>query len=151
MGKLRFLMFDFQEFRFFWDSEKGGAMFFGNPRPLKPLIAIPYMLLAEVYNIRRKRFFVKLRDQIAAIFVLRARGDTLFISALAVSPDCRRLGLGFFILEWAEKLCLRMKIKWLQLSVLKGNIPAQRLYQKFGFKISAEGRFALKLRKRIQT
>lgn len=126
-------------------------MFFGNPRPLKPLIVVPYMLLAEVYNIRRKRYFVKLGNRIAGIFVLRARGDTLLVSALAVSPDYRRLGVGLFILELAEKLCKEMKMKWLQLSVLKSNTPAQRLYQNFGFKILAEGRFALKLRKRIQT
>jgi len=151
VGRLRLLTFDFQEFRFFWNSENGGAMFCGNPRPLKPLIAVPYMLLAEVYNTRRKRYFVKLGNRVAGIFVLRARGDTLLISALAVSPDYRRLGVGRFILELAEKLCKKMKMKWLQLSVLKGNIPAQRLYQSFGFKIFAEGRFALKMRKRIQT
>jgi GNAT superfamily N-acetyltransferase len=146
------LKFDFQEFRFFWNSENGGAIFFGNPQLLKPLIAIPYMLLAEFYNTgRRKRYFVKLRDQVAAIFALRAKDDSLIVSALAVSPDYRRLGIGLFILERAEKLCKQMKIKWLQLSVLKSNTPAQRLYQKFGFKIYAEGRISLKLRKRIPT
>jgi len=150
VDRRRFLMFDFQEFQFFWNSENGGAMFLGNSGLLKPLIAIPYMLLAEIYNTRRKRYFVKLGDYTAAIFVLLARGDTLRVSALAVSPDHRRRGVGLFILEWAEKLCKQMKIKWLQLSVLKSNTPAQRLYQKFGLKLFAKGRFALKLRKRIQ-
>jgi len=151
VGRLGFLTFDLQEFLFFWNSENGGAMGFGNPRPLKPLIAVPYMLFAEVFNTRRKRYFVKLGNRIAGIFILRARGDTLRIGALAVSPDYRRLGVGLFILGWAEKLCKQMKMKWLQLTVLKSNIPAQRLYRNFGFKIFVEGRFELKLRRRIQT
>ena len=150
VGRRQFLRFDFQEFRFFWNSERGGAMFSGNPRPLKPWIAVPYMLIAEVYNIRGKRYFVKLGDHVAAIFVLRARGDTLRIYALAVSPDYRRLGVGHFILDWTEKLCRQMNMSWLQLSVLKSNIPAQRLYHNFGFKTLAENRVTLKLRKRIQ-
>jgi ribosomal protein S18 acetylase RimI-like enzyme len=44
-----------------------------------------------------------------------------------------------------------MKVEWLELSVLKGNTPARRLYEKFGFTIIAEKRWSFILRKRIQT
>jgi len=42
-----------------------------------------------------------------------------------------------------------MKLRWLELEVLKRNVPAQRLYWKFGFKIYAERRLTLVLRKRV--
>jgi N-acetylglutamate synthase-like GNAT family acetyltransferase len=71
------------------------------------------MLLAEVYNTGRKRYFAQLGNCIAGIFVLQARGDMLLVSAFAVSPDYRRLGVGLFILELREKLCREMKMKWL--------------------------------------
>jgi len=151
VGKLRFLTFNFLEFRFFWNSENGKAMVFGTPRLLEPLVVVPYMLASEVGNFRGKKYFVKLKSQIAAVFILTIRHDSLIVSGLAVSPGYRRLGLGFFILNWTENLCKRTKVEWLQLVVLKGNTPAQHLYQKFGFKITIERKMSLTLRKRIQT
>jgi ribosomal protein S18 acetylase RimI-like enzyme len=150
VNKLQLLTFYFLEFRFFWNSENGQAIFFSNPRLLKPLIAIPYMLGSYLYSYRGKRYFVKLKNQIVANFVLTARHDLLIVSSLGVSPDYRRVGVGFFILKWAEKVCRQMKAEWLELTVLKGNTPAQWLYQKFGFKITAERKISLTLRKRIQ-
>jgi ribosomal protein S18 acetylase RimI-like enzyme len=126
-------------------------MFFSNPRLLKPLIVVPYMLAAEAYSFGAEKHLVIVGNHTAAIFVLKAKHDTLIVSTLAVSPDCRRVSMGFFILEFTQKWCRQMKAKWLELTVLKNNTPAQRLYQKFGFKIAAERKFSLTLRKRIQT
>lgn len=50
VDRLRLLSFNFQQFCFFWNSEKGKAMFFGNPRSLKPLFFVPFMLTAEFYS-----------------------------------------------------------------------------------------------------
>ena len=151
VDKLRLLTFNFLEFRFFWNSENGKAMVFGTPRLLKPLVVVPYMLASEVGNFRGKKYFVKLKNQIAAVFILTIRHDSLIVSGLAVSPDYRRLGVGLFILKWIENFCKQIKTEWLELTVLKDNIPAQYLYQKFGFKITTERRMSLTLRKRIQT
>jgi GNAT superfamily N-acetyltransferase len=148
--ELWLLTFSFLEFRFFWNSENGKAMFFGNPRLLKPLIVVPYMLAAEAYNFGAKKHLVRVGNHIAAIFVLKAKHDTLIVNSLAVSPDCRRFGIGFFILEFTHKLCRQMEAKWLELTVLKSNTTAQRLYQKFGFKIAAERKFSLVLRKEFK-
>jgi len=150
VDKRRLLTFNFLEFRFFWNSENGKAIVFGPPRLFKILIVVPYMLASEVGNFRRKKYFVKLKNQTAAIFILRIERDSLFVSGLAVSPHYRRLGVGSFILKWIENLCKQMKLEWLELVVLKGNTPAQHLYQKFGFKIVTERKMALTLRKRIQ-
>jgi GNAT superfamily N-acetyltransferase len=151
VDKLQHLTFDFLEFRFFWNSENGKAIFFGNPRLLMPIIAIPYMLTLEIYNFRRKRYFIKLGEQIMALFVLKIRHGSTIVNSLAVSPEYRRLGIGLFILNKVENLCRRMNGEWLELTTLKSNAPAQRLYKKYGFTATAERKWSLILRKRIQT
>lgn len=127
VNRHQFLAFNLLEFRFFWNSQNGKAIFFGNPHLLKPLVIIPYMLAATVYNFGGKRLIVKLGDQTATMFVLKIRRDALIVSSLAVSPNYRRCGIGLFILNYAEKLCRQMRIEWLELAVLKVNTPAQWL------------------------
>jgi ribosomal protein S18 acetylase RimI-like enzyme len=116
-----------------------------------PFIAIPYTLGWAIYNRGGRRYFVKLGGRIVAMFTLSIRHGSIIISSLGVSPEYRRLGIGLFILAEVEKLCRRMKLEWLKLSVLKGNTPARSLYEKFGFTIAAEKKWSFILRKRIQT
>lgn len=151
VGKRQLLTLSFLQFRFFWDSENGTAIIFGrNPRWLVPFIAIPYTLGWAIYNHGARGFFVKLEEQIVAVFTLSMKHESMIISSLGVSPECRRLGIGLFILDEVEKLCRRMNVEWLKLSVLKGNTPARSLYEKFGFTIATEKRWSFILRKRIQ-
>jgi len=151
IGKGEFPLFGFLEFRFFWKSPNGKAMpmLLGNPAWLAPLIAVPYMLVALVYNFGGTRYFIRREKEVAGIIILKVRQDALIVQSLAVSPMKRKSGVGFFVLVQAEKLARRMKLPWLELEVLKRNVPAQRLYWKFGFKIYAERRLALVLRKRV--
>ena len=151
VDKLRHLTFNFLNFRFFWNSENGKAIFFGNPRLLLPIIAIPYMLSLEIHNFRGRRYFVKLGNQIIALFVLKIKCGSIIVNSLAVSPGYRRLGIGLFILNKVENLCRQIKDEWLDLIVLKSNTSAQHLYKKFGFTIAAERKWSLILRKRIRT
>lgn len=144
------LLFNFLEFRFFRNSERGNAIVFGNPRPLMFLVAIPYILIAEVMFFRSKRFFVKVDAQIAGVFVVRQRQDKLVISSLAVAPECRRLGLATFMLDYASGVAARLGEKSLELSVLKRNISAQRLYVKFGFAVEKERRWSFTLQKKLK-
>ena len=151
-SKRQFLTLSFLQFRFFWESENGSAVIFGrNPRWLMPLIAIPYTLGWAIYNRGSVGYFVKLEEKIVGEFTLSIKHESLFISSLGVSPEHRRLGIGLFILTEVEKLCRSMKMEWLELSVLKGNMPARRLYERFGFTVEAERKWSFILRKRIQT
>lgn len=143
------LLFSFLEFRFFWNSQNGKAILFGNPPWLTPLIAIPYTLAALVYDHRGTKYFIKQKNLVAGILVLKIRQDALTVHTLAVSPNHRKHSVGLFILSQAENLAKQMKLPWLELVVLKGNTPGQRLYEKFGFKIHAEKRLSLVLRKRV--
>ena len=142
-------LFNLLEFRFFAASERGKALVFGNPPLLMLSFIIPYILVGEIAHFRGKRFFVRLGKRIVGILVLNARHKAIVIGSLAVSPLCRRFGVGWSMLGWIEGMCRRMNEEWLELSVLKGNIPAQRLYHRFGFRKAAERRWSLILRKRV--
>ena len=52
-------------------------------------------------------------------------------------PEFRRCGAGSRIIDKLLEICRSEGIKSLTLEVRKSNIPAQRLYEKYGFK--AEG------------
>lgn len=151
VGTFGHLAFDLLEFDFFRKSEKGNALVFGSPRLLAPLVVFPYVFALEVICFRGKRFFVKLDGRTVGLFVVKFRDDTVFIGSLAVSPACRKSGVGLFMLNWIERLCRQTKSNLLELSVLKANTPAQRLYKKFGFMRAADKKWSLILRKRIRT
>jgi ribosomal protein S18 acetylase RimI-like enzyme len=122
---------------------------FGNSRPLALLIAVPYVLSCEVIFFRKKRYFVKLKNRVAAVFIFHEKPDVLLISSLAVAPEFRRFGIASSILSFAAKVAKGLSKKHLELSVLKKNFPAQRLYSKFGFSQKKNRRISLILTKRI--
>lgn len=142
-------LFNLLEFRFFAASERGKALVFGNPPLLMLLFIIPYVLVGEIAHFRGKRFFVKLGKRVVGVFVLKVGHGAVAIGSLAVSPLCRGFGVGWFMLGWIEGMCGRMNEEWVELSVLKGNVPAQRLYKRFGFRKAAERRWSFILRKRV--
>ncbi len=151
IGEKELLLFSFLEFRFFWNSPNGKAMpvLPSNSAWLAPLIAVPYMLVAMVYNFPGTRYFIKEGGEVAGIAILKVRQDALIVQTLAVSPIKRKRGVGYFVLVQAEKLAKQMRLPWLELDVLKGNVPAQRLYWKFGFRLHTERRLTFVLRKRV--
>jgi ribosomal protein S18 acetylase RimI-like enzyme len=142
-------LFNLLEFRFFAASERGKALVFGNPPLLMLLFIIPYVLVGEIAHFRGKRFFVRLGKRIVGVFVLNTRHKAIVIGSLAVSPLCRGFGVGWFMLGWIEGMCRRMNKEWLELSVLRGNVPAQHLYYGFGFRKAVERRWSFVLRKRV--
>jgi len=54
-----------------------------------------------------------------------------------------------YILNYANKLAKQLDKKWLELSVLKVNIHALRLYMKVGFAETEEKKLSLILKKSI--
>jgi ribosomal protein S18 acetylase RimI-like enzyme len=116
---------------------------------LSPLIAVPYVVAAEVIFFRNKRFFVKLGNRVVGLLVLNDEPNALHISSLAVAPELRRLGIASCILKYTEKMARMLDEEYLELSVLKKNLPARRLYKKLGFSQKEERKRSLILAKRV--
>jgi ribosomal protein S18 acetylase RimI-like enzyme len=142
-------LFNLHEFNFFRKSEGANYLFFGNPRPLAPLVAVPYVFLCEIIFFRSKRFFVRLKERVVGILVVHEKPETLYINSLAVAPEYRMLGTGRSILEYSGELAARMGKPWLELSVLKTNTPARRLYERAGFSLFEERKRSLRLRRSV--
>jgi ribosomal protein S18 acetylase RimI-like enzyme len=141
--------FNLLEFRFFRDSEGGVALPFGDLRFLAHLVIIPYIAAAEVIFFRAKRYFVKFGENVVGVVAFRQESDSLFIASLGVAEEYRRLGVATFTLHYAGRLAAELGKKWLRLSVVKMNSPAQRLYVKLGFTVMKERRWSFILRKHV--
>ena len=61
--------------------------------------------------------------------------DNIYVVyTLAVHPDFLRLGIGKMLLDQAEKLAVSEGCTSLRLDVVQGNIPAENLYEKCGYR-----------------
>ena len=60
------------------------------------------------------------------------------ITNVAVSPICRRLGIGSMLIKEIIKEAKENKLVCLNLEVRKSNIAAQNLYKKYGFHVVGE-------------
>lgn len=149
MKKVERLSFNLYEFRFFNSSEHGSAMPLGNSKFLVLLMAVPYILSCEVMFFRRKRFFLKLGNYVAGVFVLNEKPSGLRISSLAVAPELRRFGIASCILSYADRMAKILGKEYLELSVFKKNLPARRLYRKFGFSQKEERKETFILAKKV--
>jgi ribosomal protein S18 acetylase RimI-like enzyme len=146
------LTFNLRTFNFFRKSERGKAMlFFGNSRKLAMLIAVPYILGCELAFFREVRYFVKLEKQIVGVFVLREESDALYVGSLGVAPEYRKHGIATLILSSCAQVAKRLSKKWLELTVLKANIPARQLYERFGFLDKEERKWSFVMRKKIDS
>jgi len=61
------------------------------------------------------------------------RGEFLIIHVLAVDPDKGQRGIGGFMVERCIDIARRGGYKAIRLDVVPGNIPAEKLYAKYGF------------------
>ncbi len=86
---------------------------------------------------------------VARVYVLRAPGrpvaafcscwilyDELHINTLAVDPECRRCGLATVLMKHLLALAANEGATRALLEVRQSNIPAIRLYETLGFKIT---------------
>lgn len=60
------------------------------------------------------------------------------ITNIAVSPNFRRMKIGSMLLERIIKEAREKNLVCLNLEVRKSNLPAQKLYEKFGFSVVGE-------------
>ena len=119
------------------------------------IVVIPYLALSPVFftkwRERKKYFFyfITLGRQVVGVLDLRKDVRTLYIYILAVSPDYRRIGIATYALNQAEAIATKLHKEALELSVLKQNTPALRLYMRHGYSVKEEKRRSFILRKQI--
>lgn len=148
--KREHLYFNLLNYLYFRESAWRSSLLIIRPEQLTPITICPYLLFNEIYLFKARRYFVTLEGQIAGTVAIREWDDTLYISSLAVSPCCRRLKIGTHILDFATEIGREMRKRWLELSVVKQNFPAYRLYRKYGFKIRQEKRWSFIMRKETE-
>lgn len=81
------------------------------------------------------------------VFLVAERGDEVlgyvglmhvldegYISNVAVSPDCRRKGIGAALIAELTRRAGRLELAFLTLEARASNAPAIRLYEKMGFR-----------------
>ena len=81
------------------------------------------------------------------VFLVAERGDEVlgyvglmhvldegYISNVAVSPDCRRQGIGAALIAELTRRAGRLELSFLTLEARASNAPAIRLYEKMGFR-----------------
>ncbi len=141
--------FNLIELHYFVESEGGVAMPFGRANIVSDLFVIPYVLLAEVIFFRAERFYIKTEEHVVGVIVLRDKPRHLDIASLGVAAEHRRMGIAACALRFAEEAAARLGEKRLQLSVLKRNLPAQRLYLKFGFFPTKKMQWSVIMRKTL--
>ena len=96
------------------------------------------MYLAELKN-QGVSFFFLARDKnrrIVGFCSFWRVLDELHINNLAVLPERRRSGVATALLRRVLEEAVRLGTRRTMLEVRRSNVPAQELYQKFGFTVS---------------
>lgn len=96
------------------------------------------MYLAELKN-QGVSFFFLARDKnrrIVGFCSFWRVLDELHINNLAVLPESRRSGVATALLRRVLEEAVRLGTRRTMLEVRRSNVPAQELYQKFGFTVS---------------
>ena len=119
--------------------------------PLSVFIIVPYIMFSEAYFFRQRRYFIIQKQQIVGLLTLQEKAKALYIVNLAVSPLHRKLGVATQALNYSAKTAQRLHKYALELSVLKANSPALKLYWKSGFRKKKEKRRSVVLRKDLKT
>jgi len=149
VGVRKHLVFNWYEFSFFRNSQQEKALFFRIPALLGFFVVVPYIASLEIILFKTRRYSVKFKNQMVGLFAAEQDQNCLYISTLAVVPEARRRGVATCILNYSERLAEKTSMTTIELSVLKTNIPAQKLYFEFGFRKKTESRMSLILQKRI--
>lgn len=77
-------------------------------------------------------------EEANGVCMLGIRGDRTWITRLGVIPVRRRRKSGLFLMESEIEISKKLGKRFVQLEVIKGNEPAQRLFLKKGFVVTRE-------------
>jgi ribosomal protein S18 acetylase RimI-like enzyme len=141
--------FLFNLLNFLYFRRADGVRFLMEGGPFGIFVVIPYVALSEIYFFKQWRYFIVLEHQVVGVLALREEIRTLYISSLAVSPHCRRIGIATYALNHAAAIASKFCKEALELTVLKKNTPAVRLYERQGYRVEEEKRRSFTLRKQI--
>lgn len=89
---------------------------------------------SELENKNSMYIVAKLNNQIVGFAGIWLSVDDIHITNIVVKKNCRNQKIGSLMLNNLIKLCENRTQKSITLEVNSNNIPAQKLYQKFGFK-----------------
>jgi ribosomal protein S18 acetylase RimI-like enzyme len=126
------LSFSLLAFNCFRNSQGGNYLIFSCPRIIIPLMILVYFLWLEITLVRGRRYFVTVNGEVGGVFAFTKKSGIFFIEVLAIAPRHRRHRIASAILCAAAASATKASEE-LELSVFKGNIPAQRLYNVNGF------------------
>jgi ribosomal protein S18 acetylase RimI-like enzyme len=141
--------FLFNLLNFLYFRRADGVRFLMEGGPFAIFVVIPYVALSEIYFFKQLRYFIVLEHRVVGVLALLEKTRTLYISSLAVSPDCRRIGIATYALNHAAAIARKLCKEALELAVLKKNTPAVRLYERRGYRVEEEKRRSYILRKQI--
>jgi len=137
--RLEFLLL---EYRFFRDSEKGSALLLNLHWLLSPLSLVFHIVKSRALTLLKLPcYFIELETNIIGLFAFQECHGSLIVASLGVAKAYRRLGIGTRILSYVEAIARYMGKRLLEVDVLAKNIPAQRLYAKYGFTLTSNERF----------
>jgi len=88
---------------------------------------ISRMLVGRLYRFQKR--------VVAAYLVYWSVEDEIHIHNIAVRPELRRNGIATRMLEEALRRSRREDARRVTLEVRRSNLPAQRMYEKFGFSV----------------
>lgn len=89
---------------------------------------------SELENKNSMYIVAKLNNQIVGFAGIWFSVDDIHITNIVVKKNCRNQKIGSLMLNNLIELCENQTQKSITLEVNSNNIPAQKLYQKFGFK-----------------
>jgi GNAT superfamily N-acetyltransferase len=144
------LSFSLLAFNCFRNSQGGNYLIFSCPRTIVPLMMLVYFIWLEITLVKGRRYFVTVNGESAGAFAFSKRSRIFFVEVLAVAPQHRRHGIASHILQVAVASAKKAREE-LELSVFKGNIPAQRLYNKNGFVLEKQKWMSIILRHKTET
>ena len=81
-----------------------------------------------------KYFVVKRNNNIAGLAEIWKSVDDMHVIDIVVRKDLRNQGIGSALLEKLIEIARQNKMESITLEVMHTNIPAIKLYEKFGFK-----------------
>ena len=92
-------------------------------------------LKSELQNPNSQYIIAKLNDEIVGFGGIWKAVDDIHITNIVVKKNFRRQNIGSILLKQLISLAKQQNIVSITLEVNSNNIPAQNLYEKFGFKI----------------
>lgn len=90
-------------------------------------------------HINNKDLYMAISDnKIIGAMALANYNDYSFLHLLTVHPDYRKQHLAESMIKYLFQIANERKTQKIILDVVKGNLPAEKLYRKFGFKLIDE-------------